>query len=254
MAKHTKIIRNEKLLVEQVEYPPGLYMPPHTDEVSRISIILDGLMNESTDFEDIEAKAGGLVIKPKTTVHENTFSRKPVSLLTICFRDETLFSRYFTNWQYIQHPKRYVEAIRLWTELRHAKNDQEIEKSLGRFATTGLPHKTGAGNTQFWVEQLKDLLTENLSETEFIYLISKKLSLHRVYAGKIFKRRYGISPSEFRKYSRVAAAFFDLLFTKKSLAAIAFDAGFSDQSHMNRHFRSYAGCTPGGFRQMMNGV
>lgn len=253
MAIHTKIIRNEKLVVEQVLYPPGLYMPPHTDAFSRISIILEGTMNETTSNEDIVASAGSLVIKPKTAVHENTFSQKPVSLLTICFRDDSFFAGYFSKWQFIRHPKIYVQAIRLWTELRHTKNDKELKTSLKSFALSGFTQITGADNTLFWVEQLRELLAENLSEPEFIYIISKKLSLHRVYAGKVFKRHYGISPSEFRKFARIAAAFLDLSLTKKSLASVAFDAGFSDQSHMNRNFRLYTGCTPAAFRRMMSG-
>jgi AraC family transcriptional regulator len=36
--------------------------------------------------------------------------------------------------------------------------------------------------------------------------------------------------------------------TDLSLSAIAFATGFSDQSHLTRHFRQIVGITPGQFR------
>ncbi len=253
MNRHSEILRFDRIVVERVTYAPNLYMPPHTDKLSRISIILDGTMNEAAGLEDVSASAGGLVIKPRHAVHENIFGAKPVKLLTIGFEDDSLFSSHFTKWQYIHHPKIYVEAIRMWATLLKIKNETDLLGPLGVFSAMALPSRDQPAKVVFWTEQLKELLARDLSERENITALSKKLSLHRVYMTRAFKKEYGVSPVEFRKYTKIATAFIDLALTSKKLASVAYDAGFSDQSHMNREFRLHAGCTPASFRKIMKG-
>ncbi len=248
MSRHSAILRSDRLLIERAVYDPGLYMEPHTDKISRISIILDGAITETAESENIAATSGSLLIKPKKVVHENVFGKNPVTILSIGFEDEKLFSSYFTTWQFITHPKVYVQAIRLWTELARIKNGEEIP--LNSFSSVVLHKYDIHGKAFFWAEQLKELLAQDLSEPENIYALSKRLSLHRVYMTRAFKKKYGISPVEYRKYAKIAAAFLDLSLTRKTLVAIAFDNGFSDQSHMNRKFRIHAGCTPVEFREI----
>jgi AraC-like DNA-binding protein len=229
-------------------------MPPHTDKLSRISIILNGELKESAGPEDVIATAGSLVIKPNHTIHEDIFGAQPVKSLSIGFRDDSLLTNNFNKWQWISHPKVNVLGIRLWTEMLRVKNEKELMNCFDSFfSEVALLKYNATGKPAFWLEQLKGLLEKNLSEPENIQVLSHKLSLHRVYLARAFKKKYGVSPVEFRKYARVAAAFLDLSLTPKPLVAIAYDAGFSDQSHMNREFRSHAGCTPATFRKMING-
>jgi len=253
MDRYSDIFRFDSVVVERVTYAPNLYMPPHTDKLSRISIILDGTMNEAAGTDDVFATAGSLVIKPNHAVHENVFGNKPVKLLTIGFEDDSLFSRHFTKWQYISHPKIYVEAIGLWTKLLKIKKEADILVTLNFFSSIALPGENESPKVAFWVEQLKELLTHDLSESGNIAALSKKLSLHRVYMTRAFKKECGVSPVEFRKFTKIATAMLNLALTKETLATIAYDTGFADQSHMNREFRLHAGCTPASFRKMMNG-
>ncbi len=63
-----------------------------------------------------------------------------------------------------------------------------------------------------------------------------------------FRSTFGVSPRQFLIKTRLLAACRALRESVKSLAEIAFDCGFGDQSSFTRHFRGYIGMTPGRFR------
>ncbi|MDD4868954.1 MAG: helix-turn-helix domain-containing protein [Kiritimatiellae bacterium] len=64
-----------------------------------------------------------------------------------------------------------------------------------------------------------------------------------------FRATFGVSPQQFLIKTRLLAACRALRETIKSLAEIAFDSGFGDQSAFTRHFRRHIGMTPGQFRR-----
>jgi AraC-like DNA-binding protein len=63
-----------------------------------------------------------------------------------------------------------------------------------------------------------------------------------------FKQSAGVTPHYYLIRSRIERARELLASTDLSLSEIAFATGFSDQSHLTRHFRQLIGVTPGQFR------
>ena len=240
----------DRFTVEDSVYPPCLHMPPHTDKLSRISIILDGELQESHASENITAVRGSLVIKPKHTIHENTFGNKPVRSLSVSFHDEHLFTKHFRSWQWIRHPKISVLGIRFWSEAKKLNSEEKLHNCFNEFLSAVATLSNCQNKPIYWLEELKRLIGLNLSDAEKINQLSEKLCLHRVYLSRAFKKNYGLSPVEFRKYVKISAAFFDLVLTSKSLAGIAYDSGFSDQSHMTREFLRCFGHAPAQFKKL----
>jgi AraC-like DNA-binding protein len=67
---------------------------------------------------------------------------------------------------------------------------------------------------------------------------------------RVFTRTTGQTPHEFLTQQRVNAAK-NLLTSDLSLARIAAECGFADQSHMTRLFRRQHGITPGRYRKIL---
>jgi AraC-like DNA-binding protein len=65
-----------------------------------------------------------------------------------------------------------------------------------------------------------------------------------------FKAIFGIGPREFLIRTRVVAACKALEAGDHSLAEIALDCGFGDQSALTHHFRARVGVTPRRFRTL----
>src|SRR5262249_35747901 len=72
------------------------------------------------------------------------------------------------------------------------------------------------------------------------------LSLH--HFARQFKQSIGVTPHHYLTQKRVERAQEMLAQTDLSLSEIAYAAGFSDQSHLARHFRHMLGTTPREFR------
>lgn len=254
MSRDSNILHFDRFNVERSVYPPGLYMAPHRDKLSRISIILDGELWESTEQGEVKATRNSVVIKPNDVVHENTFGSAPLRLLSISFNDNSLLTDRFDTWQWINHPAIHVLGIRLWTQMQGVRDEKRLMALFEEFFTTlarlGQAHHTRPAE---WPAALKKLLETDLDAPQTIQALSEQLSLHRVSVARGFRKEYALSPVQFRQYTRVATALQELALTQKSLSAIAYDAGFADQSHLSRSLKSLVGCTPGGFRRMMSG-
>ncbi len=80
--------------------------------------------------------------------------------------------------------------------------------------------------------------------------LAAEAGVHPVYLGRLFRRAYGCSPGEFLRRLRVERAQRTLVAADAQLADVAYAAGFCDQSHLNRVFKSHTGLTPGHYRRL----
>lgn len=80
--------------------------------------------------------------------------------------------------------------------------------------------------------------------------IADAAGVHPVHLGQSFRREYGETVGDCVKRLRVRSAADALLSTDASIAAVAYDHGFCDQSHFQRVFRRLTGTTPAAFRRV----
>ncbi len=113
--------------------------------------------------------------------------------------------------------------------LSHASNAPPLKKA-------GLERKA----VKYAVEHINDNLAENIS----LEALSAEVGLSPFYFSRIFQRHTGLPPHAYRKQQRIQLAK-QLLRNKMSIAGVAAQAGFSDQSHLTRHFKQVVGVTPG---------
>jgi AraC-like DNA-binding protein len=79
--------------------------------------------------------------------------------------------------------------------------------------------------------------------------LARRAHLSERQLSRQFQKVFGMSAQEFVVRTRVQAASDDLLQTEKSLADIAHEHGFYDQSAFTRQFRQHTGETPLKFRR-----
>lgn len=80
--------------------------------------------------------------------------------------------------------------------------------------------------------------------------IASRYGLSREAYTRSFSRRFGMPPHAFRIVCRLNLARRQIR-AGETLAAIAADQGFADQSHFGRHFRRVFGVTPETYREAM---
>ena len=77
--------------------------------------------------------------------------------------------------------------------------------------------------------------------------LAAQVGLSRYHFLRCFKRATGSSPLQYVLARRVEHARQLLSRSEESIAAVAYAAGFSSQSHLNAMFKRHFGVTPGAF-------
>lgn len=100
-----------------------------------------------------------------------------------------------------------------------------------------------------WLKKVENLLRERFNEQISLTEIAEFVNIHPVYLAQSFRKYRQTTIGNLLREIRLENAQRDLIKTRKSLAEIAFDNGFSDQSHFTRLFKREFGATPNEYRQ-----
>lgn len=106
------------------------------------------------------------------------------------------------------------------------------------------------GNEPLAVNLMKEFLDGYFADNISSEHLSQLTGLNPFYLNRLFQKHVGIPPHAYQIQRRLRRAK-TLLEDGESIAAAAAMSGFSDQSHLTRHFRKWLGVTPGHFQQSL---
>jgi transcriptional regulator of acetoin/glycerol metabolism/AraC-like DNA-binding protein len=98
------------------------------------------------------------------------------------------------------------------------------------------------------MHRVRDYVELHLSETIDLSTLATVAGLSMHHFARQFKQSVGVTPHHYLTQKRLELAQALLTKTELPLSEIAYAAGFSDQSHLARHFRHALGTTPRAFR------
>jgi AraC family transcriptional regulator len=81
--------------------------------------------------------------------------------------------------------------------------------------------------------------------------LARAAGIHPVHVARLFRRFTGVTPGQYLQQLRVQQACRLMQEPERSLAEIATESGFADQSHMNRVLRRFVHCSPGSLRALI---
>lgn len=99
------------------------------------------------------------------------------------------------------------------------------------------------------VQQVQDYLKANYSQCISLEQLAQMTHLKPLRLLRLFRKHVGLPPHVYLVQTRVMTAK-ALLRAGIAIAQVAVDTGFTDQSHLNRHFKRHLGVTP---KQYVNG-
>jgi AraC-like DNA-binding protein len=105
------------------------------------------------------------------------------------------------------------------------------------------PHSTPIGNESQLVQRIQDYLGANYKHSISLEQLAQLVNLKPLRLLRLFRKHVGLPPHVYLVQTRVANAK-ALLRLGIPLAQVAVDTGFTDQSHLTRHFKRLVGVTP----------
>lgn len=140
---------------------------------------------------------------------------------------------YSLNDQYVRH----IESLTSYNEVLAAIEAADVDMAM-RCREMVDAKMTAPVSKVFW--QLMSDPTTDQSIDE----LAMAVGLSSRYLGSQFKKKVGVSISQFKRLVQVNHAIEDLIGTNLSMAELAERYGFADQAHFSRVFHALTGVTP----------
>jgi transcriptional regulator of acetoin/glycerol metabolism/AraC-like DNA-binding protein len=187
--------------------------------------------------------------------------RTGVSLWSIFERDPRLFRRKDVadiptqlvlagsdeTWPALVTPPESGRAA--WQQARSdALHTRPRLDSLATLRRRAQPLPTRGGLPPGAMRRVREHVEAHLSESIDLAELAAIAGLSVYHFARAFKQSAGVAPHHYLVHRRIERAQEMLARSELPLSGIALATGFSDQSHLARHFRQMLGMTPGQFR------
>lgn len=227
------------LRLRDMEYARGHRYARHAHDEVQISIILRGSLAEDSAGVRRRADCADVVIKPAGTLHANDFDG--TRIICIDGPPERIDARAY-GW----HRCDAVSTAGLRLAARFVRGVSAADDVDELFAAIE-PRRCA---NRVVATRAAESLNERYASHIDVRSIAGELRVHPVYLARVFREQWGCTPREYLQRVRMRAAAERVTSTRQPLAEIAFETGFSDQSHMTRLFTRMAGVAPAALRRL----
>jgi AraC family transcriptional regulator len=240
--------------VGELRFPPGYVQADFEPELPYIAVVLDGSLRKSFRQQTISLARADGVTMPAGAAHGARFgsdgarivivkASSPSSLVAdhldrLVRLDGCGFSR--LGWLLVAE----LRASDAMAPLAAEGLALELLATATRVATAEESRKPAPR----WLSAAEELLRTRTGDCLRLGELAEAVGVHPIHLARTFRARHGISVGEYGRRVRIEWAATEIARGESSLAAVATEAGFSDQSHFTRLFRRYVGTTPARFR------
>ncbi len=150
----------------------------------------------------------------------------------------------------LANPELKLLLVRLFREYRINDGSSALSvNSLAIELITCLEDRDPLAKTPGWVGQIVCLLNDRWAENISLRELAALVGIHPVTIARYFPKYIGCSFGEYVRRIRVERSLALIRSTSLSLTTIAYQCGFSDQSHFIRTFKSLTRFLPNDFRR-----
>jgi AraC family transcriptional regulator len=257
---HGRVIKSldvSGFVLTETAHRPRTRLPQHAHENAYFCFVLQGIYTEYYGTKEVTCKPSALTFRGSGVTHEDVLHEADCRVFVL------------------EIPQRWIERLRDETSLvlkntleffggtlpqLFARLNREFHKtdSAARLAIEGLALEILAEavrqsstrllrTTPPWLKQAREMIVEHFRETLTLAQIAAYVGVHPVHLATTFRQKYGVTIGECVRKLRIEHACAELKGTIP-LAAIALQAGFADQSHFSKVFKSHVGTTPARYR------
>jgi AraC family transcriptional regulator len=247
--------------VARIVFPPELTLPLHSHPRATVAVILRGGFDGTTRGGSHPCPTGSMLTEPAGEDHGNRFAPAGATVLVVQpdpARAELLepFAALLDRFDYQQNG--FVGGL-----ARRASNELNAGDAVAPFALEGLilellataarvrnPNGSRSGRRPPpWLDEARDLLHARPGENLRVSEVAEVIGVHPVHLTRTFRIHYGVTVGAYLRNLRLEQAARALADSISTIADIAAQAGFYDQSHFTRTFKRKFGLTPQEYRR-----
>ncbi|MEM9364160.1 MAG: AraC family transcriptional regulator [Bacteroidota bacterium] len=224
----------------------------HAHRNAYLSILLSGLYSETTLDTQKIVSPSNVLYRPAHYKHKNQFITDKTKCLNIEFGPEW-FEKHDINSKKIQPQIKSIQnhplVLRLLIDfLKHRKIDF-FEELLKQFIVR--EEKITGSLRKPWLNKLVQILDNEIEKNHSLTTLSERVFVHPNYMSRVFKENLGVTIGQYQMERKIKSATKKLFVERNSIAQIASDCGFFDESHFIRTFRACNMITPHQFRLLL---
>ena len=237
-----------------MSFPPRIELPRHSHPQPTIAIVLRGGFAGRYGGTDRECGPMTLLVEPAGSPHTNRFGPLPTTTLALSLALASIESPAL---EAVGRQPRFTRdaysaglASQADTELRRPDELTSLAvEGLTLELVTRLARTPPERGLPGWLIQARDLLHERYAESLRLGDVASAVGVEPDRLARTFRRVYREPVATYVRRLRVNAAA-GMLVTDldRTIATIAAEVGFADQSHLTRSFVRNIGTTPARYR------
>lgn len=239
----------------------------HIHDTYSIGFVIDGGGVYYSRNKNIDLAPETVVLNNPDEVHSNNSKRDRLLSCVVFYFDMKWFKSLFDldtdRYPYFNCPftKKYglSKPLNLFFYfIQNSDNQMEVESQacslasfyMQHFSETKRFHKFTQANSKI-IDTVQEYLLAHLTENISLNELSSISGLSPYHLLRSFKNKVGLPPHTFQIQKRINLSQ-TLLSQGQSIAEVAVETGFTDQSHFTKHFKKWVGVTPNRY-QMATG-
>jgi len=248
-------------LVTRVRFPPLLKLPLHTHERATVAVILNGSFDGLMRGASRPCPASTVLTEPPGELHGNQFERAGADVLTV--QPDPARAELLEPFAGVLSEVNHMRDLGVASVARRAAGELRTPDSVTPLAVEGLVLELLALAARLrkastigaerrpprWLAEARALLHDRYRENLRLGDIATAVGVHPVHLARVFRLSYGMPVGSYARGLRLTWAAGRLRDSGDSIAQIALEAGFFDQSHFTRAFKQHFGRTPLAYRR-----
>lgn len=242
--------------MSEAVYEPELRLPAHSHELAFFCLLMDGAYDEKYGARGSNYQPASVVFHPPDETH----SVRMGSSLGTCFNVEIEQTWVDRLTEYAGKPAGIAEHRGGPMSVVMSSLYREFLRSdsASPLAVEGLVLELLAATTRSamqservppaWLKVVVEAIHDQLHEKMTVQRLAQIAGVHPVHLSRSFRQHTGRSIGEYQRGLRIQFACRRLRETRQSLADLALEAGFADQTHFCRIFKRVVGTTPARYR------
>jgi AraC family transcriptional regulator len=242
----------------EYECLPGYRTPKHSHERAYVKLVLAGTYPETYENRTRLCQPSAVIFHPAGELHSEHFGSEGGRTFSVEFGPrvhrgipDSLNPLLDRAAAFQGGPVAWL-AFRLYDEFRNSDIFSALAVeglTLELIAMAGRSEATPTQPPPVWLARAVEIVRTHFSGHLSLTYVAREVGVHPVHLARAFRCHMHCSVGEYIRRVRVDYVCRQLSKSPRSLAEIALDAGFADQSHLSRTFKRVTGLPPAAFRR-----